>query len=79
MGLIQTLISDYERDRTRPQPEMLVIYSLALEVSSKDDLLGLTSRSLIYKGNKADLKTLRRLKKIKVTSSFPAESPFKNN
>ncbi len=64
MGLIQTLISDYERDRIRPHPEMIVRFALALEVST-DDLLGLSSRPQIHKDNKADLKTLRRLKKIK--------------
>jgi transcriptional regulator with XRE-family HTH domain len=60
MGLIQTLISDYERDRTRPHPEMLVRLAIALEVST-DQLLGL-QRSC--KGDDPDLKLARRMKKI---------------
>ncbi len=61
MGLIQTLISDYERDRTRPHPEMLVRLALALKVST-DKLLGLKPSKNEEK--KPDLKIVRRIKKI---------------
>ncbi len=61
MGLIQTLISDYERDRTRPHPEMLVRLALALEVST-DQLLGLKPAN--YQESSPDLKIVRRMKKI---------------
>ncbi|MEN8265224.1 MAG: helix-turn-helix transcriptional regulator [Nitrospirota bacterium] len=61
MGLIQTLISDYERDRTRPHPEMLIRLALALKVST-DQLLGLKPSD--SEENTPDLKIVRRIKKI---------------
>lgn len=43
-GLIQALISDYELDKLRPNPDVLVQYALALDVST-DEILGLRERS----------------------------------
>ncbi len=61
MGLIQTLISEYERDKLRPHFEMVARFALALEVSA-DELIGLKlSKS---EGNKPSLKILRRMQKI---------------
>lgn len=40
MGIIQKLISDYERGRIRPHPEILARFATILEVSA-DELLGL--------------------------------------
>ncbi len=61
MGIIQKLISDYERDRLRPHPEMLARFSLALEVST-DELVGLkkikTSKTI------SNRRLLRRLTQI---------------
>jgi transcriptional regulator with XRE-family HTH domain len=42
MGLVQALISEYERDKIRAHHEMVARFALALEVSS-DELLGLDS------------------------------------
>ena len=61
IGIIQTLVSEYERDKLRLHAEMLVRFARALEVST-DELLGLQSS-----GNhpgKPSLKILRRLNKI---------------
>lgn len=61
IGIIQALISEYERDKLRPHYEMIIRFALALEVTT-DELLGLkTSKS---NGNKPSLKILRRMKKI---------------
>ena len=61
MGIIQVLISDYERDKLRPYHEMIANFAQALEVSA-DELLGLKSHK--GKGNSPSLKLLRRIKKI---------------
>jgi transcriptional regulator with XRE-family HTH domain len=61
MGLVQTLITDYERDRLRPHAEMIVRFSQALEVTT-DELLGLKESG--READKPDLKIARRMKKI---------------
>lgn len=40
MGLVQALVSEYERDKIRPYHEMVARFALALEVSA-DELLGI--------------------------------------
>ncbi|MCP4252694.1 MAG: helix-turn-helix transcriptional regulator [Candidatus Scalindua sp.] len=61
MGIIQGLISDYERDKLRLHGEMVARFAQALEITS-DELLGLkSSKNGVVKPN---LKILRRLKKI---------------
>ncbi len=61
IGLTQVLISDYERDKIRPHPEMIIRFSMALEVSS-DHLLGLKEPK--DAGHTHSLKVLRRIKNI---------------
>lgn len=61
MGIIQVLISDYERDKTRPYHEMIVRFADALEVSA-DELLGIDISK--NEGDKSSLKLLRRMEKI---------------
>ena len=61
MGLIQALVSDYERDKLRPHAEMVVRFSLALAVSS-DEILGLKTPTKI--AATPGRRILRRLEKI---------------
>ncbi len=61
IGIIQVLISDYERDKLRPHPEVIVRFAQALEVTT-DEILGVKTSPTA--GTKPSLKTLRRLKKI---------------
>ena len=61
MGIIQVLISDYERDKLRPHHEMIIRFARALEVSA-DELLGLETSENPSAGT--SLKLLRRMKKI---------------
>lgn len=62
MGLIQALISEYERDKMRLHAEMVVRFARALGVST-DAILGLkTDRRRVIKN--PSLKILRRLDKI---------------
>jgi len=66
MGIIQVLVSDYERDKLRPYHEMIAKFARALEVSA-DELLGLKPPN--NKGNIPSLKLLRRMKKIETLPS----------
>jgi len=61
MGIIQKLISDYERGRIRPHPEMLARFALALEVST-DELVGL--KKIKTNETITNRRLLRRLKMI---------------
>ena len=61
MGIIQVLVSDYERDKLRPYHDMISRFAQALEVSS-DELLGLKPPK--NKNSETSLKVLRRMKKI---------------
>lgn len=61
MGLIQSLISDYENDKLRPHGEMVARFALTLEVST-DELLGVKPSKL--NGRKPSRKVLRRLERI---------------
>jgi transcriptional regulator with XRE-family HTH domain len=62
IGIIQSLITDYERDRLRMHPEMVVRFAQALEIST-DELLG-AKASRTLGGGKLSLKVARRLSKI---------------
>ena len=62
IGIIQALISDYERDKLRLNAEMLVRFAQALNVSA-DELLGLSADKRLASKNPS-LKILRRLNKI---------------
>jgi len=61
LGVIQVLISDYERDKLRPYHEMVIRFAQALEVST-DELLGFKAPK--DKSNGVSLKILRRVKRI---------------
>lgn len=61
MGIIQVLISDYERDKLRPYHEMIANFAQAMGVSA-DELLGLKPTTSSDK--EPSLKLMRRMKKI---------------
>jgi transcriptional regulator with XRE-family HTH domain len=61
METIQRLISDYERDKLRPHPDMIARFAQALSVTT-DEILGV--KPLAGSGDIPSLKILRRLKKI---------------
>ena len=61
MGIIQVLISDYERDKLRPYHEIVAKLAQAMEVTA-DELLGLKTTAVSNK--KPSLKLMRRMKKI---------------
>jgi transcriptional regulator with XRE-family HTH domain len=42
MGLVQALVSEYERDKLRPYHEMVARFAVALDVST-DELIGLNA------------------------------------
>ena len=62
IGIIQALVSDYERNRLRITAEMLIRFARALDVSA-DEVLGLngTKRAAV---KNPSLKILRRLNRI---------------
>src|SRR5271170_7470934 len=61
IGILQTLVTDYETDRLRLTAEMAVRFALALEVTL-DELLHPRARSA--SGRKPSRKVLRRLELI---------------
>ena len=61
MGIIQVLISDYERDKLRPYHEVIINFAKALDLST-DELLGL--KNLKNNTKKPSLKLQRRINKI---------------
>jgi transcriptional regulator with XRE-family HTH domain len=62
MGIIQSLVSDYERDKLRPHPEMIARFAVALDVSA-DEILGL-ARPAKTNGTTKNRRLLRRLQQI---------------
>lgn len=62
MGIIQSLVSDYERDKLRPHPEMIARFAVALDVSA-DEILGL-ARPAKVNGTTKNRRLLRRLQQI---------------
>jgi len=74
MGLIQGLISDYELDKLRPHPEMIVRFAMALEVTT-DEILGLKSAK--GNGTRPSLKVLRRLNKIEALPASQQQTLLK--
>ena len=62
LGIIQSLISDYERDRLRMNPAMVVRFAAALEITT-DELLQPKSAQTPLR-RKPSLRVLRRLEKI---------------
>jgi transcriptional regulator with XRE-family HTH domain len=64
MEIIQSLVSDYERDRLRPHPEMLARFATVLDVSA-DELLGLERpKQRRAEGALPNRRLLRRLEQI---------------
>ena len=61
VGIIQALVSDYERDKLRLNPDMTVRFAAALEVST-DQLLG--SQPVETSGKQVSRKVLRRMEQI---------------
>jgi transcriptional regulator with XRE-family HTH domain len=61
IGIIQSLVSEYERDKLRLNSEMLARFALALGVSA-DELLGLEKRP--HNGDKVSLKVARRMRQV---------------
>lgn len=61
VGSIQRVISDYERDKLRPHPDMIIRFSFALKVTA-DELLGIKASR--KEGGKPSLRITQRLKKI---------------
>jgi transcriptional regulator with XRE-family HTH domain len=67
VGIIQALVSDYERDKLRLNAEMVVRFAAALEITTDELLKPKESGSPLRK--KPSLRMLRRLEKIE---SLPA-------
>jgi transcriptional regulator with XRE-family HTH domain len=61
IGLIRGLISDYERDKRKPNYEMIIRLALALKITT-DELLGL--KKTMADNKKPNLKIQRRVNKI---------------
>lgn len=61
MGIVRILISDYERGRIRPHPEMVARFALAFEVTT-DELIGLKPPK--KSGKKPNLAIQKRIRKI---------------
>jgi transcriptional regulator with XRE-family HTH domain len=62
VGIIQSLISDYERDRLRMNPDMIVRFAAALEVTTDGLLQPDGSKQPLRRS--PSLRVLRRLEKI---------------
>jgi len=75
IGINRVLISDYEREKIRPNYEMIIRLSLALEVTT-DEFLGVKSSKT--SPNKPSLKILRRMKKIETLSPGQQKSLLHN-
>lgn len=65
IGIIQSLVSEYEHGHLRPHPEMLARFALALNVST-DDLIGLNKPA-----QPKYTPSLRFLKRIKEIEELP--------
>ena len=63
IGIIQVVVSDYERNRTRMHAEMVARFAKALDVST-DILLGLKNAASNGKSPKIPRRVLRRLEQI---------------
>jgi len=61
MGIIQALVSDYERDKLRLHAEMVARFAKALDISA-DELLGIKASA--NSKNKTSLRLIKRLNKI---------------
>lgn len=74
IGIIQALVSDYERDKLRLNAEMLIRFARALEVQS-DEILELSNQQAGRKN--PSLKVLRRLNRIESLSAAQQKALLK--
>jgi transcriptional regulator with XRE-family HTH domain len=65
-GLIQALISDYERDKLRLNADMILRFSTALEVST-DEMLQPSARKPARKPSRRVLRRLEQIEKLPPT------------
>jgi len=61
IGTIQSLISDYERERLRPNPEMLARLAIALDVTT-DEIIGL--KPIKAETFEPSLKVVKRMRAV---------------
>ena len=61
MGIVRVLVSDYEKGRIRPHPEMVARFALAFGVAT-DSLIGLKPSK--GNGHKPNLAIQKRMRKI---------------
>ncbi len=65
MGILQTLVTDYERGKLRLNAEMVLRFATALEVST-DDLLQPAGPRLVHKPSRKVLRRLEQIEKLPV-------------
>jgi transcriptional regulator with XRE-family HTH domain len=64
MGIVRVLVSDYEKGRLRPHPEMVARFALAFGVTT-DEIIGLKrSDSESHKPNLAIQKRMRQIEQL---------------
>ncbi len=61
MGIVRILVSDYERGRIRPHPEMVARFALAFGITT-DELIGFKASK--KNGKKPNLAIQKRMRKI---------------
>lgn len=66
IGIIQALVSDYERDKLRPHAEMVLRLAIALDIST-DELLGKESPAL----KTSAVKNRRFLRRMQLIDQLP--------
>jgi transcriptional regulator with XRE-family HTH domain len=73
MGIIQQLVTAYEKDKLRLHAEMVIRFADALEVTTDEILLG-THRATKKTDGKLSFKLVRRLQKIEKLPSSQQKS-----
>jgi transcriptional regulator with XRE-family HTH domain len=64
MGIVRILVSDYERGRIRPHPEMVARFALAFGITT-DELIGLKkSKENVKKPNLAIQKRMKKIEEL---------------
>lgn len=65
MGIIQVLVSDYERNKLRPNPEILVGFAKALQVTT-DEILGLSAprKATLPTANRRFLRRIQQIEQL---------------
>jgi transcriptional regulator with XRE-family HTH domain len=75
IGLLQTLVTDYENDRLRLTAEMAVRFALALDISLDELLRPKTTRTVAKKPSR---KVLRRLELIETLPDYHQQAVLKS-